>query len=73
MKTRQEFINGGLRLYVLRRKICESDQDKYEYLINSTSNGVNITTPFINKATRYSQFNDVFVHGQGWEFIRIKK
>jgi len=62
-----------MKKFILRRKTHESDEDEYEYLINSCHSGVNITTPFIDKATRYTEYCEVFVHGKGWEFIEIKK
>ena len=55
---------------VLRCKNENTEDDKYSYLISSCK-GINITTPFIEKATIYDEFTTVSVVGNDWKFIEI--
>ncbi len=62
-----------MKYYILRRKNSDSEGDKYSYHINTTK-GVELTTPFKDKATIYSDHMQVNVlTASEWEFIQIKK
>lgn len=59
-----------MKKYILRRKNEDTEGDKYSYLI-SCNNVVEVTTPFKDKATVYSEHFTVNVVSKDWKFIKV--
>ena len=57
--------------YILRRKTNDSESDKYQYYI-SCEDGVQLTTPFKEKATQFNGNETIQATDKDWEFIRFK-
>ena len=59
-----------MKKYILRRKSKDTEGDKYVYLI-SCNNGIEIITPFKDRATVYSDHFTVNVVSNDWKFIKV--
>jgi len=57
---------------ILRRKTEDSEGDKYEYFV-SCKNGIEVTTPFKDKATVIIEGSEVQVSNKDWRAIRFKE
>ena len=56
--------------YILRRKNIDLEEDKFSYYVSCTK-GVEITTPFKEKATIFKEEDKIDVISKDWEFIII--
>jgi hypothetical protein len=59
-------------LFILRRKNEDTEYDKYSYFIKTTLTGLELTTPFKYKATRFKEGHSIDVVSKDWKPVIVK-